>query len=183
MPRIQTFNTFGDKIDYAEISTNAKSELLIHTKTFADTGTHSHTGDTLWTSTGTPFSFSAPVNSLLIGVEIHADISSSSSSASAQLDLSFEGTNLGTKNLILTTSLLTSSDSFRFPAFVSGDSALIGTTNTSSTEVIGNYFTPLVFLDTITTIQPKIRISDSAQTVTVSNITLTLYYVRNQEVD
>lgn len=149
--------------------------VLIHRKQFSDATTRTKTGDTSFADSGTAFTFSAPVGSLMIGFYFTLRIKTSGGGATASAGLTITGSNLGTSFVVSKGQTSTGEST----GYETTETDIFNTAAATLNLKISSYFTPLKILDASTTFTIRIKTSDGAQTTTIDNVTLDIIYLNN----
>ena len=154
---------------------------LIHRKVFTDATVYTHTGDTNFTNQ-TSFTFGA-LNALVIGMSVKLSLKSSNTGNAAEVRMSLTGSNLGTfylnqagKNVDGGTSTI-----FGLSLVVHTNSAIGLNNATSTSKMLGGPvgIHSLKLLDASTTVNFDLRIDSAAQTATLQDIFMDIFYVKN----
>ena len=184
-----TFTNMGDSVETAEIDANAvtfpklNTNARTHRKQFSDATLRTHTGDTIFTDSGTAFTFSAPVDSLVLGGFIKINIFTNNASHSAQCAVKISGTNLGDKWLIPAQQHAETGADKQGDNYLSDGEILAFL----SYDTSGRYFRlaipPFKILDATTTITFRILIGNSASQVSLNNVEADIIYIQGFDED
>jgi len=166
------------------ITTEINRKGVIHRKIYSSAEeVNNDSGD--YTDTEKVFSFSAPVNSIILSLTLQAEIKSSAASR-ALADLKVTGTNIGTKYIINRHAIFDtnhSDDFYLSPSLEDSEfdtaSCFISGYNTSYKVVKNTMTEPIKILDDTTTF--TIRINGS--TAYLRNAFLTICYIENYTED
>ncbi len=144
---------------------------IIHRKQFSDATERTSTSGSFEDS-GTAFTLSVPVNSLVIGFFVKMDIKSSSGTGNADVKLS--GTNLGAIYLIATSNW--HDNASKTATIDSTENPLVNNNTSSYEKTAASGFTPLKILDATTTLTVRIN---ATGTTSLKNVIIDVVYVES----
>ena len=164
----------GDTLFAADLN-DTYGAVTLHRKQFSDATERTSTSST-YENSGTEFTLTAPVNAVITKIVISADLNNSQSGNYVDIALKINGTNLGSKYVVRNVS---TPGRFIAQDLLIGDSEnTLFRTHTLDTTYGDSYpgecYSPLVILDTSTTL--TIRIKRDDQTARVKNVTIDVYY-------
>jgi hypothetical protein len=180
MPKITVISPLGSSIQTGEIDNGAVSfvklheDATIHRKQFSDATDRTSASTTLVDS-GTAFALSAPVNSVILGGKIKFDIKIAGGGAQAAMSLEIEGTNLGSKFLILQ-DFNNAADA---QTMIADTEATTMSTNATTLQTMELSFPYLEVLDATTNIVFRIKTNNGGQVVTLDNVAVDIMYIKN----
>lgn len=160
----------GDTLFAADLN-DTFGAATIHRKQFSDS-TDRTTTSTSFVDSGTEFTLSIPVNSIVLGFFTKIELTTSNGEVGANLQIS--GTNLGTTYLRRWQSIQ-GIGHVNSITLNSTESDLINTTG-GSTNFLNAGFTPLKILDASTTLKIRFQ-SSSATTATLKSATVDVIYI------
>lgn len=132
--------------------------------------------------TATVFTFTAPVNSMVIGITLTADIKSSNDGFFTAAGLKVNGTNLGTKYYTSAVQHRIDNDFNNYSPTFSSTENTVGLVSTDATTYeassAGSLFIPFKVLDASTTITVRLRAHDGTKTGYIKNVVLDVYYFK-----
>jgi len=149
--------------------------VTLHRKQFSDTTIRTSTS-TSFENSGTAFTLSIPVNSMIIGfyVLLRLRVQSQTGSDNASSCLEINGTNLG--SLFLTAQRLESDQIVTVPSLETTETDLFNSLATSLTSLTASGFTPLKILDASTTFTIRIKTNDASRVAELDNVTIDVLY-------
>lgn len=154
----------------------------IHRKVYSSAAEVTHTGDIYWTDTAKTFDLTAPVNSLIIGINILVSLKSSYSTIAANVKL--VGTNLGTLYCIGQEIYLTNTTLVNYSPTVSTENtALFYTTSDKYAVFSANINKPIKILDTTTAVTFRIKASNASTTAYLKDAVIEVIYIESFEED
>ena len=147
---------------------------ILHRKQFSD-ATERTTTNTSFENSGTAFTLSIPINSMIIGFEVEMDLKETSDRADTNLQIS--GSNLGTKYLIAD-EMRDNAGNFSVAILSSTENNLLSNNTGSYVTFRANQYTPLKILDTSTTLTIRIKTeSGSGGTASIQNVVVDVLYI------
>ncbi|MDD2260254.1 MAG: hypothetical protein PHO87_04570 [Acholeplasmataceae bacterium] len=168
------------------ITNEVNRKGVIHRKVYESAAQETVTGNTSFNDTSKTFTITAPIGSLIIGINIMATIRTIvSDNSTATANLKINGTNLGTYYCISGGIYLVSGASTPTPSFaITTDNSYLFLNNNDVYLVFSaNINKPLKLLDTTTTFTIQLRTSSSSYTAYIKDVAIEVIYVENVEED
>ncbi len=163
----------GDRLDAADL-TNTYDAVTLHRKQFSD-ATERTTASTSFVDSGTEFTLSVPVNSIVTGFFVNSELKNAGGGTFASMTLKINGTNLGVKYLERAILLEGSTGTVTLKDSELSLFATLGA-STGFSEHAASGFTPLKILDASTTL--TVRIKASGSITTLKNVTVDVLYIK-----
>ena len=163
----------GD-IGFAADFNDTFGAVTVHRKQFSDATERSTTSGSFEDS-GTEFTLSVPVDSMVVGFFVECAVKDSGSGDNCSVNIKINGTNLGTKFLVVKN--LDDQEQTQSVGISSTETDLFtsSATGTAYTDHSAAGFTPLKILDTSTTLTVRI-LSSGGSTGNVKDVTIDVLY-------
>lgn len=166
------------------ITNEVNRKGVIHRKVYSSAAEETTTSATKEDS-GKTFNLAAPVNSLIIGINVYAELKHSSASGYSYISLKINGTNLGTNYLNTNQKYFskgpTETQYHRSPSLDTSEGDLFYVYGSSYEKMEISYYKPIKVLDATTTF--LVRKSASGSTGYLKNVVIEVIYVENFEED
>ncbi len=177
--------TTSDNFALNGITNEVNRKGVIHRKVYSSAAEVTHTGNTTMTDTAKTFNLTAPVNSLIIGINYVATIKNSDSTRQTRTNLKISGTNLGTYYCISNLVYLYKGSSTETisPTISTTETGLFSNYGDTYRVFSANINKPLKILDNTTTFTVKLQTTASGNTAYIKDVVIEVIYIENYEED
>lgn len=171
----------GTKAKASEVNENF-AFVIMHRKLFTDVTERTETL-TAFTDTATTFALTAPVNAMIIGITVKAELNHDNAGDLVEASLKINGTNLGTVFLSNRNNTILAkhggiNHTDATPYIDTSEARLMGNqTGTAYAFFFGQAFSPLKVLDASTTFTMRLRSVNGLGTVRMRNVTIEVLYI------
>lgn len=172
------------EIDYAADFNDTLGAVTIHRKQFSD-ATERSTTSTTYVDSGTSFSLSIPINSLILGMYLTLELRDDSATQAGSMGLQVSGTNFGTKYLTARLMETDNTQTYITADFTTTESQLFscGAPSVGYAPFAISAFLPIKVLDSTMTFKPRIKLGGGTGTTYIKNVTLDIIYVERFKED
>lgn len=168
----------GDTLFSADLN-DTYGAVTLHRKQFSDVTERSFTSSPSWADSGTAFTLTIPINSMIIGMKIEAELSNNSNGNNTDLNLKLSGSNLGTLYVVSRIMDEAPSTAPTIPLQIialhtSEATLLVMDTGTSFVKRFGTGYIPLKILDASTTLTVRFQGTGNGS---IKNVVVDVMYI------